>query len=364
MSRRRSSRSATRFSGSHLAVRSMLMALGVVAAAALLLEAGLRFHPALLPARLQLECMRWRFKADVLTGDAEMGVVMPAPLERQGGWKNKTVLLRHVLFPGESSVGYRGGAEGGDPTKVDIAVLGDSHVYNLEIDEKATWLSLLSRRTGRSVANLALPYQGTAQEFLWYRRYGVRLHPKLVLMTLCPNDLGDNKVFHDWAAQRDAGEADFQYYRFRVMLGWPEPLPRLALWANKSILLQQLLLRPRMSRNYADFLEAAGGPPEAMEMLVADVAKTRALAAEGGGRFAVVLTDIWWGGWMAPWAERLKTDLRSQGIPVLDLTEKMCSPIGCSDRYRLPDDLHWNNRGQAKVADEVRDFLRRERLLP
>lgn len=343
--------------------------LAATVAAALLLEAGLRVCPLLVPDQwLQLQCLRWRLWGDgLLSPDPEMGVAIRAPLERHEVWDGAPVRLRHIPFLGESRIGYRAGAEGRDPTKVDIAALGDSHAYGLEVDEDATWESRLSRLTGLSVANLALPYQGTAQEMILYRRYGVRFHPRLVLMTICPNDFWDNKNFHGWLAQRQGGEQSFPRYRFRMALRWPGPLIRLARLANKSIVLQQLLFRPRVDTSTPPMarVEGASQSPEAMAGLVADVVQIRALAAAGGARFGAILTDIWWGPpWAAP-AAQLKRALRSRGIPVLDLSEKMCGPSGCwPDELRLPRDRHWSQRGQARVAEEVRRFLLEARLLP
>lgn len=351
-------------SGLRPAARLAAQLLAATVVAALLVDAGLRFFPRRAPPRLQLDLLRWEFRTEVLSGDPEIGVVVHAPFERRIVWQGKTVKVRHHLFAGESAVGYRAGAEGGDPTNVDVAVLGDSHAYNLEMDEDATWLSLLSRSAGLSVANLALPYQGTAQEMLWYRRYGARFHPKLVLMLVCPNDAWDNKVFHDWTAQSYGRGLDYRLYKFQALLGWPEPFATLAYWSQRSFLVYELLFTRRMGWRYESLNEKAIRAPEGIEGLVADVAATRALAGADGARFAAVLTDIWWADPYGPLRAPFKNSLRSRGIPVLDLAKSLCAPAGCPTELALPNDRHWNEAGQARVAAEIQRFLLEERMLP
>lgn len=335
-----------------------------VLAAGLLLEAGLRWAPRLFPGWLELECLRLRVLLGprCLIPDAELGVAPSVPFDKSERWSGGRVRLRHVPFPGEVSIGYRAGAEGADPEHVDIAVVGDSHAYGMEVDEKATWESRLSGLTGLTVANLALPFQGTAQEALAFRRYGVRLHPRLVLFTLCPNDAWDNEVFRDWSARRPGLRPPLGYHRFRLQLGWPGPLARLARGAQGSYVLRRLLETVRMRRRAHEFNRTAVQRPQELEALAADADAAR--AAAGRARFAAILTDIWWIPAFRAQRGPLKEALARRGIPVLDLAEALCAPAGCPEGFYLPMDLHWNERGHERVAEEVKGYLVRERLLP
>ena len=329
-------------------------------------ELVLQSSPGLGPEWLQAESLRaaliggWNFP-----GHNEMGIFVPAPYSAQAAWKEGLVRLRHRAFPGEASVGYRAGAEGPDPGRVDIAVLGDSHAYGLEVDEDSTWESRLSQLTGFSVANLSLPWQGTSQYVPLFRRYGSRLHPRLVLITICPNDYWDNKVFRSWEELPTDRRGDFLIHKWHALYGRSARVASWVRWLRRSRVLRRAFIARRETRRYLMLTQKASFSTREREQLVSDVAALQKTAAARGAPLVAILTDIWWGRMFQEPRAQLQRSLRQRGIPVLDLSEELCGPGGCPRQFTVGgSDPHWNAAGHMRVAGEVVHFLRKKRLLP
>ncbi len=75
-----------------------------------------------------------------------------------------------------------------------IAVLGDSYVEALQVEEEATFCRQLESRLRKvEVLNFGVSGFGTAQEYLTYIHYVRPFRPDLVLLVMCPgNDIADN----------------------------------------------------------------------------------------------------------------------------------------------------------------------------
>ncbi len=69
---------------------------------------------------------------------------------------------------------------------------------------------------------------------------------------------------------------------------------------------------------------------------------------EAGARF-VLITGI----------EELHAAAIERNIPSLDVSEALSNPA-----YRFPDDPHLNELGNAVLASEIAEFLRRDQVIP
>lgn len=102
-----------------------------------------------------------------------------------------------------NSLGFRGKEiRPKQPNTFRIAVLGDSFVEALQVDEEQTFVSLLEEQLNQSVAardrqfeviNCGVSGFGTAQELLMLQNYVLPLNPDAVLLSVFPeNDLWNN----------------------------------------------------------------------------------------------------------------------------------------------------------------------------
>jgi GDSL-like Lipase/Acylhydrolase family len=101
-----------------------------------------------------------------------------------------------------NSLGLRGPevAPSRQPDVVRVALVGDSYVFGIGVDEEhllSTHLQeLLARRLGRrvEVVNLGVSGYSTDQEYLLFDQLAERLAPQLVLLVVCDNDFRANTV--------------------------------------------------------------------------------------------------------------------------------------------------------------------------
>lgn len=71
------------------------------------------------------------------------------------------------------------------------AVVGDSYASCASVKMQECWVELLEHKTGQDWANLGVVGYSPQQEERMLSRYGLPLHPKLVLWVFFPNDLND-----------------------------------------------------------------------------------------------------------------------------------------------------------------------------
>jgi lysophospholipase L1-like esterase len=125
--------------------------------------------------------------------------------------------------------GFRDAPFDAHPGRTRIVALGDSLTFGWGVEASQGFTSRLEALLGADVINLGVGGYGTDQELLLWGRVGRALQPKLVLLTVCANDL-----------QELSRPAAYGRYKPRLeqhdgtlrLLGTPVPDNRLADWSH------------------------------------------------------------------------------------------------------------------------------------
>lgn len=318
-----------------------MLALGV-----LTIETLAWLHPSALPGVLAAPARLRLLDREIYRRDPELGHCLQPGFNRLG--------IRHEALPGAAPCGYRIAAADAPPSRADVAVLGDSHVYGMEAGDESVWTTVLARLSGLRVANLGVRAYGAAQSVELFRRYGRRLEPGLVLILLCPNDPWDDGVYADWLERKDfppSFVADELFYRVCRALRLEErPLAcRAAAQFGRLGLLPHLLLSRLVTLRYGS---ASMGQlsSERLAPVIGALKELRGLAK--GRKLAAVVNE----GWPDEARRLLERELKREAIPFLGLSG--------GKGHRVPLDGHWNDEGHRRTAELVHRFLADEGLLP
>jgi len=163
--------------------------------ALLLMEGVLRLFPKMLPEEAQLR-LSWEQEdfEQQTTDDPELGFLYPG---------HRTIVHRtndFVVQIHTDEHGFRNPSPW--PAQAHTVLVGDSMGYGYGVQEKDSW----PRRVEQSLAagpliNLTLPGLGPEQYYRFLKRFGVPLHPHLVLYCIFPgNDVLDANRFLEWEA--------------------------------------------------------------------------------------------------------------------------------------------------------------------
>jgi hypothetical protein len=93
------------------------------------------------------------------------------------------------------------------PEEAEIVALGDSLTFGYGVEDEQAWPAILARALPRSrVINLGLSGAGPQQYLRVYETFGVKLHPKVLLIGLfVRNDFWDTDLFDRWARSGAGG---------------------------------------------------------------------------------------------------------------------------------------------------------------
>jgi len=265
------------------------------------------------------------------------------------------------------------------PERAEIVAVGDSWTFGFGVDDSAAWTRILddSLRPAR-VVNLGLIGAGPAQYTRVLERFGLPLHPRVILYGVFPgNDLDDQEAFDAW--QRAGVRGNFAEWRTYGERGRSQPLWQrsyLAVaveegwkyrgerFAGRTIRLADgspLQLSP--ARLVVKLKRSRPGEP-AFDHVLAAVAEARE-AAERTGAHLVVLVfptkeEVYLPlrGEPAPeLVARWLPELRRFGAPVVDLTGALQGrPDGPPLFFEV--DGHANVEGNRVLAAAVLDYLR------
>lgn len=147
-------------------------------------EAFLRISPQLIQANTQ------RFPP--LLSDEYIGVKMPPNIDETKYTLDGKAFRVRTTSLGFDKIGFR---DDGINGSVYAIALGDSFAYGHGSDLQAVWTEKLEAMLGEDVVNMGVPSYSTEQEARLYKRYGVSLHPKLVIVIFFENDYLDNYLF-------------------------------------------------------------------------------------------------------------------------------------------------------------------------
>jgi lysophospholipase L1-like esterase len=281
------------------------------------------------------------------------------------------------------------------PSRVDIAVLGDSLLAGAGVGLEGQFTTLLDRRLeDRTVLNLGLPGGGTEQQYRVYRRYAEPLRPELVIAVVWVVwDIENTLRFDRWLAEKPG----IDYDTYRRSYGQARPRPRSSGWElakgrlGRSHLLRAArdLLRPsppsRLAGRFAfpngdevllstrEQWRLANGferpdTPNLREVFVRPLERLRTEVEGNGGRFVVALVpskEELYGAASFPEVLRaiqeVKPELEARGLPVLDLYPTFrARGMESAPYYRL--DMHLNELGNRLVADELEKWILEENV--
>jgi lysophospholipase L1-like esterase len=227
-----------------------------------------------------------------------------------------------------------------------VLFLGDSHTEAYVVDDRLTYTALAERQMSqtRPVEMIGLGVAGysTDQELLTYVLYGRAYRPDLVVLQFCSNDVAFNVLDRYWRGLKPR----FARYGDVLMLtNVPVPnlrdsdlfasslLQRSALMLGLEDIIRDLTIRHRVKR-MADLEEGW----RVTALLLRDLA---AIVRSDGARLAVFQAD------RNPESEaRLREILKTLDIPYLDTATAYRDDF--ASYWSGP---HWNEKGQAAVAD-------------
>lgn len=268
------------------------------------------------------------------------------------------------------------------PDQAQIVAVGDSWTFGFGVDDSVAWPRLLadSLRPMR-VRNLGLIGSGPEQYTRILERFGLPLHPAVILYGVFPgNDLDDQEAFERW--MRDGRPGNFAEWRTYGPSGRPPPLwqrsylgvaieegwkyrherfagSTIRLPDGSPLQLAPARLQPKAERSHR-------GDP-AFDGVLAAVARARALATQAGARLVVLVfptkEEVYLPlrGETAPaLTSRWVPALRELGVECLDLTDTMRAHAGGAPLY-FEVDGHVNTVGNRVIAQALQGYLQAHR---
>jgi hypothetical protein len=256
--------------------------------------------------------------------DSELGWFPTANTVRQWGggeYRHNSIGLRDIELSDKQ------------PT---ILFLGDSFVYGIGTKVEDRFTELLRQKwPGTRIVNAGVAGYGTDQEFLLLKRMWPQIEPNIVVLIVCvENDHSDNsgnfslygmRTYKPFLAWVD-GEWKFQ--------GLPVPKGRAYYFYNNSLARRSALVRLALQA-YTPIRHPWVIVPDPTTQLVVMM---RDFVELHGGRFLVGLQFQ---------DHALEPFLKSAGIPYIQF----------DGAETFVDDIHWNPRGHALVAERLATFL-------
>lgn len=274
-----------------------------------------------------------------------------------------------------------------DRTAAPIALIGDSFVFGLPLDDGELWASTLESELGMEAAN----YGVTGYEFWQYNRVAEQfvapIHPDLVVYALYANDLKDES-----AVEADPRlQLHWEFNRHRNPVNFTV---NALLHKSPALALIDSLRQPTRRASTVDAgttnlpygmipicvpeASPAGAP---LDYLTGEMDRAIALSQANGYRllFVTVPTrDSIYEELLDACGEQMQRAISverqtytalcayadAQGVPCFDLTAefKQCAEQA-DDALYLTYDVHWNPAGQAAFAEMLADHIREANLL-
>ncbi|HEX5438099.1 MAG TPA: hypothetical protein VFW98_13115 [Gemmatimonadaceae bacterium] len=350
----------------------LLCSVAVVTAGA---ELFLRFFPQYLPpvARMRVHWMQQ--PAPVGRTDPEIGYLLPANFHQH-------------IHAGDVDFDYSTDAHGFRnpspwPDSATIVIIGDSEVFGYGVGDDSGWTRLLENQLpGSTVINLGVPGMAPQEYFRIYRRFGVPLHPKLLIFGLFPgNDLGDERQFDAWLKAGSPGDfATWKIsrgktsgllrriaqhsYLFWFLRTTEQRLGR-ATWEERPLTFPDGS-RMRFAPSFLAQEAALAKPTNpAFRSVMHSIEQSRALAEHNGTAFLVLILatkeDVYMplrGDSVPPVRTAFVMALQANGIPFLDLTPPMQAVARQHKRLFFEVDGHPDQAGYHVIANAVLAQLR------
>lgn len=243
------------------------------------------------------------------------------------------------------------------PGTTRVLVFGDSFSFGEEVGDDETFSAGLERLLpGTDVVNLAVHGWGHDQMLIRLREEAAAYEPDVVLLGYAPWDDERNLLsFRDYAKPHFAlveGRLDLR----DVPVATPNELLAREPWRSKLLDLAGLALR-RLRWQHGDLKERRREITDAL--LTAFTESARDAGARPVFVYLPTNEDVASGS-PSTREQEVAALCRAQGVPFLSLRERFHRSLPASPPGRTS---HWNAQEHEVAADEIADFLRRERLL-
>ncbi len=299
--------------------------------------------------------------------------------------------------------GFRGPdrPDGAPPDTTRIAVLGDSMIAALAMEEAETLCGQLEARLNGAgdderyeVLNFGVLGSSTAQEMLIYEQVARRYQPNIVVLSFFSgNDLADNhrgltsnpRIFFDLDEEGQLVQQPYSVSRSQVS-AWLNRNSRLYVWQKELLRNNKIVMAdPSNTMRPADWTFASDPPPEverAWEITAALIARLKREVEADGARLVLlhvpgskqICGDVYdavvaRAGEAGASFERDTPDVRARDIaealelPLLSLTPVLRAAAP-SDSAAVREEwlyyggtMHWNERANALAAEALHAFL-------
>jgi hypothetical protein len=294
------------------------------------------------------------------------------------------------FFPGEEfsfhmqtrlnfpTAGFRGGTLGGPAWG---AAFGDSFTFGAGLDHDKTWVAQLSRLTNREIINFGTPGQGPHQYTRIFHKYGAPFRPKFVFYALFINDLKDAVRFERPPSQRkprmtpkrfmklySASYNIFSNFSRSVKREWTDEIPD-----NIGLKLLDRMLRSPYGIPDRKFAAAWASAVKEIEDAIEE---SKRLDATFILLYFPSKEQVYWelakerveaiDGFKER-IDRLRNTFLAfcgaRGVLCLDLTPPLKSRGLRGEKFYYPVDIHWNEKGNTLVANEIYKFLVDQKLI-
>jgi hypothetical protein len=372
----------------------------------LLLEAGLRLGPTVLPLETHSQLSQKRGLAPLGQPRfiAEYGAIWEADdyLRERMKAGVETVIHGNPEYPAwpvrTSSLGLgAAGFRDSRPARPAYAlVLGDSFGFGVGVTQPEIWSERLEREIGQPVVNLSQVGASSLQEARIYARYGRHFPAKVVFWLFFQNDLKDNLRFAQWldpaspipqAARQvgtpcsGLGHRLLKRYSlaYELWLFWQQsceygsmtPTPT---YHDKALSLRFCLDHDICDEQVQTVMLESGWPLTRQAVL-----ETARVVAETGATLVVVIVPAKEQVYDTQFrqaaglplgydpdrlVEPMRQLCRQENLRCLDLTGPFRADVKAGSQRYFSIDIHWNAAGHALVAEVVGVYLAQEQLLP
>ncbi|MDH3442574.1 MAG: GDSL-type esterase/lipase family protein [Deltaproteobacteria bacterium] len=274
--------------------------------------------------------------------------------------------------------GFRGGTLGGP---VWGAAFGDSFTFGVGVDQAATWVGRLSALTNREIINFGVPGHGPFRYTRILQKYGVPLRPKFVFYALFANDLEDGLRFErrydgrkqNMSVKRFLKKYSVSYNLFRNLSRALKRDLRDNSWDGIGVKLLDRKLRDPYSVPDGKFDAAWTAVATQIDNAIDESKRINATFVL---LYVPTKEEVYWKlakekvKSIERFEERIeklrKTTAEfceSRRLSCLDLSPALKTRGLSGEKLYFPVDIHWNEKGNSVVAEEIYKFLVENNLI-
>ncbi len=269
------------------------------------------------PAVVYDEVLGWRFKPDTRSRHTTRDFDVEVRIDSQGR-----------RYDGEAAT---------HPGRPRAVFVGDSLTFSWGVEAEQGFPFLVGRMLDVETVNLAVAGYGPGQSYLLLRQEGLALHPALVVLTFCRNDL--EEVVANRMYGRTKPRFRFEGER-RVLSEAGDRTPWLerasAIYRTIALLLGRF--RPKLEGQRL---------AEARRLVRSLIRSMAEESRRAGAGFLVVHSGN----------RRLARTLDEDGVERLDVGPALRRAAKAGPVTFAHDRLHWNARGHRAVAEQLRTSL-------